>query len=319
MPNSTVNWRSVRVSPGTIFDGLNQNFSSKPHTVPSFGGCSSLLIGSDYSGESRDEPYIVYAFLLIGDVAWASWEPTRLALRKEIFPDDRRMSYKSLGDRYRREFLRPILDAADQLNGLLICLAVRKGVPSIFKDPYPLDLSNPEFNVFSKWKPTVLGKAFTLLHVAGFLLAGLGTVGQNVFWFTDEDQIVANPQMLTDLTKAFGWISSNYLDFDLGHLRCGTTSCDDGSRQIEDLVCVPDLVAGALSEQFRSAVTNGIRDDQILWISEPGMRVKAPPILHWLTTSQQNLKKHVFVVDPSPDAEGYLLSWFNYGEGNPRA
>lgn len=277
------------------------------------------MIGSDYSGESRDEPYIVYAFLLIGDVAWASWEPTRLALRKRIFPDDRRMSYKSLGDRYRREFLLPILDAADQLNGLLICLAVRKGAPSIFRDTCPVNLSNPDFNGFSKWKPTVLEKAFTLLHVAGFLLGGLGTVGQNVFWFTDEDQIVANPRMLTDLTKAFGWVSSNYLDFDLGHLRCGTTSCDDGSRQIEDLVCIPDLVAGALSEQFRSAVTDGVRDDQILWISGAGMRDKAHPILHWLTTSQQNLKKHVFVVDPSPDEEGHILSWFNFGEGNSRA
>jgi hypothetical protein len=304
MPKSASNWRDVRVAEGTLFDILNRNFRSKSYVVPSFDESSTLLLGSDYSGESGDEPYVVYSFLIVGNAAWASWEPKRLALRRMIFPDDRRMSYKKLGDAYRRRFLRPVLEAADELDGISIPLAINKSAPSLFPKSGPLDLSNRDFEVFRSWKPSVLDKVFTLLHVAGFLLAGLGKPGQDVLWFTDEDQIAANPKMLTHLTKAFGWIASRYLEFDLGHIRCGTTSCDNGSRQIEDFVCIPDLVAGAISEQFRGSIANGFRDDKILWISGAGMKDKAPPIMFWLATRQMKLKKHVFVIDPTSDGIG---------------
>lgn len=317
MRQSRSNWRNVRAPEGSLFDYLNRSFTSKSYVVPSFDGSSTLLIGSDYSGESGDEPYIVYSFLIAGNLSWASWEPRRLALRKTIFPDDRRMSYKKLGDGYRRQFLRPILEAADELDGISISLAINKSAPSIFPETVIFDPSNRDFDAFHNWKSSVREKAFTLLHLVGFLLAGLGKPGQDVIWFTDEDQIAANPAMLTSLTKALGWIASGYLDFDLGHLRCGTTSSDSGNRQIEDLVCIPDLVAGAISEQFRSSIANSIKDDKILWISGAGMKDKAQPIMFWLATRQIRLKKHVFVIDPTSDGGGHKVSWFNYGEGNP--
>ena len=220
----------MKVPAGTVFDALNRDFLSKPAAIPSFAGSQSLLIGSDYSGESDEAPYVVYSLLLVGDRAWGSWEQKRVLLRKQIMPDDRRMSYKKLGDRYRRDFLRPILDAADDLEGLSVSLAISKVAPSLFTPIGPLDLNNPEFSAFRDWKIKVLEKAFTLLHLAGFLLAGVGQEKQNVFWFTDQDEIAANPRILTALTKAFAWVSSGYLSIELGHLRCGTTSCDNGNR-----------------------------------------------------------------------------------------
>jgi len=45
-----------------------------------------------------------------------------------------------------------------------------------------------------------------------------------------------------------GNILSNYVKHDLGQLRCGTTNCDNGSLQIEDLATIADLAAGATSE-----------------------------------------------------------------------
>ncbi len=285
---------------------------SKPAAIPSFDGCASLLVGSDYSGESNEEPYVVYSFLFAGDKAWAAWGKKRLLLRQQIMPDDRRMSYKKLGDRYRREFLRPILHAADELEGLSISLVISKAAPSLFPPAGPLDLTNPEFFLFRDWKREVLEKAFTVLHLTGFLLAGLGQKNQNVFWFTDQDEIAANPGMLTALTKAFAWISSGYLDFDLGHFRCGTTSCDNGNRQIEDFVSVPDLIAGALSEQFRSSSSLGARADNVLWLTGAGMKDKAQTILFWYATRQKQLKKHVFVIDPTPDGKSHKVSWFNF-------
>jgi len=312
MPSPVASWREVKVNRGTVFDILNRNFLDRRSAIPSFADCTSLIIGSDYSGESQQEPYVVYSFLFTGDRAWRAWDQRRLELRQEIMPDNRRMSYKQLGDRYRREFLRPILEAVDELEGLSISLAISKTVPSLFSPSGPLNLNNPEFSLFRDWKREVLEKAFTLLHLAGFLLAGLAHKNQNVFWFTDQDEIAANPRMLTALTKAFAWISSGYLDFDLGHFRCGTTASDNGNRQIEDFVSVPDLIAGALSEQFRSSSLLGVRDDHVLWLTGAGMKEKAQTILFWFATRQKQLKKHVLVIDPTPGGDSHKVSWFNF-------
>jgi hypothetical protein len=311
MPLSVPNWRNVKVVQGTVFDVLNMNFLRKPAAIPSFEGCASLLIGSDYSGESNDAPYVVYSFLFAGDKAWTAWEQRRMLLRQQLIPDNRRMSYKKLGERYRREFLRPILEAADELEGLSISLAISKAAPSLFSPAGPLDLTNPEFASFRNWKPEVLEKAFTVLHLVGFLLAGLGQRGQNVFWYTDQDEIAANPGMQAALTKAFVWISSSYLDFDLGHFRSGTTAGDNGNCQIEDFVSVPDLIAGALSEQFRSSSSLGTKADNVLWLTGSGMKDKAQSILFWYATRQKQLKKHVVVIDPTSGGKSHKISWFN--------
>jgi hypothetical protein len=194
-------------------------------------------------------------------------------------------------------------------------VAVNKSIPSIFSEKGPIYLDNPDFEAFRSWRPAVLDKAFAILNFVGFLLGGLARPSQNVFWFTDEDQIAANPKMLTDLTKALSWVASEYLPFGLGHLRCGTTACDDGSRQIEDFVCIPDLIAGALSEQFRGSLAAGARDDEIMWISGAGMRLKAQPIMFWLAGRRKKLKKHVLVIDPVSGSQAHKVSWFNYGEG----
>jgi len=118
--------------------------------------------------------------------------------------------------------------------------------------------------------------------------------------------------MLTDLTTAFGWISSGYLSFDLGHIRCGTTKCDNGSLQIEDFVAIPDLIAGALSEQFRSSLALGLWDDKYFCLSGPDMNEKACPITFWFGTSQEFLKKHLFVIDPGTNESTHKVSWLNF-------
>jgi hypothetical protein len=306
------NWTSVVVPEGTIFESINKGFEIKPNAVPSLRDSDTLIIGSDYSGESKEEPFVVYSFLLAGNKDWTQWEDQRIKLREAIMPDARRMSYKKLGDRYRRELLLPILKAADELNGLSVSVAINKTCHSVFASTGPLDLKNPNFASFLKWQPDVLEKAFTVLHCLGVLVAGTARSGQNLLWFTDQDAIAANTEMLTTLTKAFGWISSGYLAFDLGHIRCGTTQCDNGGMQIEDFVAIPDLIAGALSEQFRATVSAGMRDDRFLWLSGSDMKEKAQPITFWFGTSQKRLKKHLFVIDPSEDKSSHKVSWFNF-------
>lgn len=319
MTESIENWRNVKNSNGDIFGSINHSFFIKQHVIPSFKEANTLVIGSDYSGESQADPFLVYSFLITDWLSWCTWDSTRLLLRSRILPDNRRMSYKKLGDSYRGKMLKPMLEASDEVNGMLLSIAINKKAPSIFSENGPIDLHNPDFIKFRNWKPVSLEKAFIITRIIGLLLAGMGRPGQNIFWFTDQDQIASNSQMLEQLTKVFSWVTSNYLDFDLGHLRCGTTACDNGSLQIEDFVSVPDLVAGALCEHFRRTTNTTLRDPMVMWMTGAGLKDKAQQILFWLGTRQRKLKKHVFVIDPDPNNAdtGYMVSWFNYGEGEP--
>jgi hypothetical protein len=311
------NWRGVEASKGTILEIINRNFVSKQHALPSFEGSDWLFIGSDYSGESGEEPYRVFSFIFCGSRSWDDWESKRLELRNRVMPDNRRMAYKNLGDAYRKTLLKPLLDLADQLEGLSVTIAVNKKISSLFMPPEPSRFDDPELRAFSIWKPHVLEKALTIVHFASFMLAGLARPNQNVFWITDQDEIAANRRMLTDLTKAFAWISSAYLKVDLGRFRLGTTLSDPGNCQLEDFVAIPDLLAGAISEQFRGTASVGASDDKVFWLTGAGMKEKAQSILFSWACSRGKLKKHIYVIDPDERPDSHKLSWFSFNEGGP--
>jgi hypothetical protein len=132
------NWKHVSVPSRTIFDSLNKSFIQlqQKHTnsFPNLRSSQSLLLGSDYSGESSDAPYLVYSFVLTSLEFWAKWEPMRLQIRKEIFSDSRRISFKSLGDNQKKRALIPILEAANSLEGLSFSVAINKKSKMFFSE-----------------------------------------------------------------------------------------------------------------------------------------------------------------------------------------
>jgi len=153
---SSAVWHSVP-APGRAFTGLLNDELSRldakyRHFLPDLRSASTLLLGSDYSGESPDSPYLVFSFLMTSLESWARWEPERLRVRAAHLA------------------LRPFLEASNDLEGLSFSIAVSKQCDTVFAARPPLDLSNPEFAAYRKWKPAVLDKAFFVLHVLGVLL-----------------------------------------------------------------------------------------------------------------------------------------------------
>ena len=166
-----------------------------------------------------------------------------------------------------------------------------------------MDLTNPEFAQYRTWKRPALENACRVIHILSLFMAGLCQPRQNLLWFTDEDAIAANPQRLYQLTDLFAWISSGYLSFDMGHLRCGTTASDDGSKRIEDLAAIPDLIAGAVSEQLE--VTDREMPDMVgnvFWLHAPLVRAKTNFISRWLIKTEAPLKRLVFYISSSESA-----------------
>ncbi len=247
-------WRSQNRSQRSVLGFLDSSiarlFSRYPSSLPDLRPPATVVVTSDYSGEHNGATHEVLSFLIADLEACGPWDVLRAKARRDFLGDDRRMSFKDLRDRRRQLALPAFLDAANMLSGLSFTVAISKGMNTLFDGPCPLDLANPEFSEFREWVPRVLEKTFRVVHLLSFLFAGLLRANQNVLWFTDEDAISAKPSRLASLVKLMAWIASGYLTFDLGHLRCRTTACDDGSRRIEDLASIPDLIAGAVSEQF---------------------------------------------------------------------
>jgi hypothetical protein len=307
-------WHPVEEQGRTFTGCLNSEMlrldSKYGNCLPNLRSARTLLLGSDYSGESTGTAYLVFSFLLTSLDSWALWEPERISVRREHLTDSRRMSFKRLGDGQRRRALIPLLKAADRLEGLSFSIALHKKCESLFAARPPLDLSNPDFSSFRKWKVTVLEKAFFVVHVLSVLLGGLAAPGQNVMWFTDEDSIAANDERVSELTNLFAWISSQYLKFNLGHCRCGTSRCDDGSRQIEDFLAIPDMIAGAIAEQMQLRNGGPSEFSTIFWMHRGDFSDKTRDITWWLSSSQGSLKRLVCMIDPTDDGISHLLSWF---------
>ena len=307
-------WKPISTNAGTVTGLIDAGLTSLDQRyegfLPNLRASTGLLIGSDYSGESSDSLYLVYSFLVTTLDSWHEWDAKRLEVRQTYLTDSRRMSFKRLNDGQRKRALRPLLTAANCFNGLSFSVAVSKKCKSFFAGPVPLDIENPEFTQFRKWKPAVLQKAFVIVHIIGVLLAGLAERYQNVFWFTDEDTIAANDDRVRELTQLFTWICSSYLNFDLGHVRCGTSCSDNGNLQIEDFLAIPDLVAGAVSEQMSTSNLNP-GSTGVFWMSRGDFSDKTSDITWWFSDARQPLKRLLCIIEPSPN-DKHSLSWVHF-------
>ena len=264
-------------------------------TLPDLRTCPVLFVASDYGGQHSTSTYESLSFVFANLEECGYWNDEREELRREYLPDGRRMSYKNLNDNKRKDALFPFLLAANHIPGLSVTFLVNKSINSLFLKEGRLRV--PEL---AHWSRPSVEKLLRVLHIISMFIEGLSAPRQNVFWFTDQDEIVPNPEKLTEVNQLLAHISSHYLTHDMGDLRCGTTECDDGSRLIEDFVSVPDLIAGALSEVLNN---NREIDNDPTAIGRirtlERLSLKTRMILAWFKDSTQPLRRIVCVFDPS--------------------
>lgn len=228
---------------------LNWQFASFEHPeriiYPDLRDGSHLVLASDYSGEHAQPEFRVLSFLLtpISSVM-SAWEPARLTVRNRHLADGRRMSFKDLRDALRINALPSFLEAASQLNGVLVCVAIEKAYSVRSKDSLP--------PLQHDWTPATLEKLLEICVFAGAVVDGLRGAGQNLHWITDDDAIVVNDAAQVDAMSIMGCFlhkySEEFLQVGLGI----ASKFTDDDRRAEDIVAIPDLAAGAFSETLSS-------------------------------------------------------------------
>lgn len=267
--------------------------------LPDLRTAEALVLLSDYAGSHVSATHEVYSFLLFSQGSMATWSLERSRVRGSVLGRQRRMSYTRLSDAKRRAAISPFLTAADSLNGVISSFIVSKGTGSLFLRTGTAE--GPLAEIVARWKAAVHERLERVFVFASFLLAGLSAPGQNVWWFSDEDEIFPNDERLRDATDLFANYSSHFLGHQLGHLRVGTAASDSGDLQLEDLLSIPDLVAGSLAELVRTTQKDGIPPSGKIVIPTSALLPrKAQEVLAWLSNrAGVNLKALSYLVGPS--------------------
>ena len=258
-----------------------------------------MLIVSDYSGQQPQARYESLSFLFADPTSFNDWILQRESLRRIYLPDGRRISYKTLNDRKRKRALMPFLAAANSITGLIVTILVSKKIESLFEPTGKLDTSQPGYEKYAHWDRNVLEKLLRIVNFAALFIAGLSKPHQNLFWITDEDDIVANAGRLREAVDLFAHISSAYIKHQMGHFRWGTTQLDKGSKRVEDLASIPDVVAGSLSQVLTTYYQGGTMPKVTgLMVPPPSnLSYKDAEIMNWFADQTQPLKRLVYVIE----------------------
>lgn len=284
----------------TFSQSIRNQENNDPNLLPDLRKGSTILVVSDYSGKHDTAFYQSLSFLFADTERCTVWEEERHRFRQRFLTDGRRMAFKNLNDKERKKALPYFLAAADSIPGLSTTVLIDKRIKSLFSESGEIDRSQPELGPYAHWRKTPFEKMLRIVHFISFFVAGLSRQNQDILWITDEDEIAANELRLRELTKIWGIVISNYLQHNLRHLRCGTTKSDDGSRQLEDLASIPDLIAGTLTEVLTAQQNEGLMPTRISLIVPPtrSLSSKAAEIMSWFANSSQPLKRLVYLIEP---------------------
>ena len=293
----------------SIADVVAKWYSRHPDAFPDVRQGPVLLLASDYGGQHKASQFEAYSFILIDYIYIGLWEKLRTKLRADHLPDGRRMAFKDLHDNIRRRALTPFLRAANTLPGLLFTIAVRKGLGTTFSG-----LEELRQALSHAWTPQSIQRAGLIAGFASVLIAGLcdnRNPGQHAVWITDEDEIAPSKERSEDSLRALTTIMSSILPNNIGDVTIMTSARDDGSRSLEDIVAIPDLVSGALPEvltQMRIDY-NAVGGPRYHLPAE--LSRKAGPVFEWYVESHHPLKRLVVIIDRAEP--GYRAWATNFG------
>ena len=294
-----------------LADMFDRSIQTNTVTFPRvFPRGQTLMMIADFGGQHKGQHFDTYAFLVCDLERNARWMEDQRFFRQTIMPNRRRMAFKAMNDKYRRQALVPFLELANQIEGWLVLFAVSKLGGSLFGEP---EKSANSEHLLKNWRAKVRERLLRIMHFSAFSLSGLSSPDQDVLWIIDEDEVAANVQQLTQLTQVFERVVSNSISHDLRHLRCGTTHSDDGSLSLEDLAAICDLGAGAFCEVATAMITQGATPARDVLTSLPtDLSWKSRVLASWLAADSRTLQRVTCLIelsDSSARMRATMMRW----------
>lgn len=252
---------------------------------PDLRSANRLLVASDYSGEHAGCPYATFGFVIAAEDSLSRWDRCRTKVRHSILKDSREMAYKKLdGDALRTKALRPFLDAANRIDGLLLVLAVAPDASIMFDRDELQQLKTQ----LPRWKDGPLEKLLTIGHWLAMFVAGLSKNGQAIAWLTDDDAITATEGHLHETAAAMWQLVAAYTGTEVPEVQVGTVGRNGGpDKFIADLASIADLAAGAVAA---SLVPSAVKE-------RADVPSKVQDIVGWLGQRDKRLARVVLKLE----------------------
>lgn len=309
------NWRPpAKCSHDGVMTSFTETMAAKEavddNLLPNLRDDPELVLVSDYAGEHKASQFQVLGYLIADRPGiLRQWDIERRDIRKNHLRDERRISFKGLGDARKQRALVPFLKSANSINGLLFCVAFDGCADSFASSVnWPKEQQMGEVRRPS-WKPQVWDKLICVSLFGSVLVGGLSRPGQNLHWITDEDEIVANEDYQSHACQVLAGMLHHYSAGGLGQFRFGIAGKFNDERRAEDLISIVDLAAGAFAETLTSLSESRIPKSTNVFIPTPGKTsTKAELILGWLSDSTVPLKKIVCLVRPWTSGQ-FLVSF----------
>jgi hypothetical protein len=282
-----------------------------PSLIPDLSGDKTLFLFSDYS-RVRGR-YKTYSFFVLGRSGADSFNTARKALRRDFGLGHRHISFKGLNDRVKLRALPAFLSLAGASDGLILTFAVSSSIPYMFAEQFLQ--ACPDLAVFKK---PVLEDMLRIAHFGAQAVLIAFSSKQNIVWFTDEDSIVANEAHQQHFGRLAQAVIRKVLpDEEIGKIAFGLTGVDDGSLEIEDLVSIPDLTAGALCELLDALSEKGQHITPRILLKNPGVSRKTDLICEWIGKTHCPLKKFGVTFDSTgPGAWDWRPTFFRIKNTN---
>lgn len=272
--------------------------------MPELSG-QELILATDISGTHRQNPFEVLGVVLFDWDASMRWERLRQVIRREILKDSRRMAFKKLDEAVRQRALIPFLKAADEMEGVCLCVGVNKMINSLGFGNVGFAALKTSGILKGSWSPASFERMARTTHFIALLIAGLCSEGQNITWISDEDEMFESPLKSEDTLRILTLFNRMYVKWPLGKLQAGTTKLDEGDRFEEDFTAVADLAAGAFAELImklkgtsEDCIVESFWDDLSSQVSG-----KSKLLLAWLGDTSQKLKRVSVIFDRRPDGK----------------
>lgn len=260
----------------------------------------TIMILSDYGGESSDSNYLTYSFLFVAYDALSFWfdESKKIRIAYKLNDPHKEIAFKDLSYGPIDRCLDDWLNIADYLPGLLFTLVVSKQVISSIgtQDKQAMKKISKimKNNNLGTWKPKIAEKLIRVLHPICYWISILSRDGQKLFWMTDDDAIIANREKADSLGKLFVSILSIYTNNK--YARVGYAKPFDNNNDalnFNDLLSIPDLVAGSIESLYTKKYNN----------ENPLVKEGTNRILRWHAHQGVGLKKYAMIVDAVDDKQ----------------
>lgn len=250
--------------------------------APDFGD-DKLFVLSDGSGRSGAHRCRVQSFLIFSGRQSPDWPRLRYELREQ-FPDERRISYKALSPTsHLQSRLAPFLSVADTLHGWCVTVSVHNSIKRIVTEhEKSLTIWQHIAALEGQWKPAQFENMLRIVHFLSLFLAECNASCKDLEWVSDQDDIFANDERCRDVVNVLRLCLGSYIPNVSGNVRVGPAvlgTAEIFGLEVEDLLAIPDLAAGAIADFVTLRETHGKLPD------------KAVCILKWLSRSSVALSK----------------------------